>query len=201
MILLAVLSGAAASVAPAQHVGFDLHIGIPAPVVVREEPPRVREERIPPAPGPGYVWLKGHYTWAGNRWAWVQGTWSVPPQPNAVWVEGVWDRHSRQWVESHWEVPPPPPPPPAAYGPPPGPPSGQVIYAEQAPPPPPVEEVVAPRPGPDYVWIGGFYSYERGRHVWHAAHWERPPHGHAVWVEPRWEHREGRYVFTPGFWR
>jgi alpha-mannosidase len=36
--------------------------------------------------------------------------------------------------------------------------------------------------------------------VWVAGHWERPPHPHAVWVEPRWEHRGHGYVFVEGYW-
>jgi hypothetical protein len=28
-----------------------------------------------------------------------------------------------------------------------------------------------------------------------------PPHRHAHWVDHRWEHRNGGYVFVEGHWR
>lgn len=200
LFVLLASAGLGAGALSAGGVSFGLRIGVPAPIVVREAPPRIVEERVPVAPGAAYVWVRGHYTWDRDRWVWVRGAWMMPPQPGAFWVEGKWERRNRQWVEGHWEVPPPPPPPVAVAGPP-GPPPGAVeIYADVAPPPP-VHEVVVARPGPDYLWINGFYAWDHGRHVWRAGHWERPPHGRAAWVEPRWERRGGRYVFIDGYWR
>ncbi len=40
-----------------------------------EPPPRV--EVVPPAPQPGYHWVKGHYRWEGNHWDWVPGHWAA----------------------------------------------------------------------------------------------------------------------------
>jgi hypothetical protein len=34
-----------------------------------------------------------------------------------------------------------------------------------------------------------------------AGHWELPPRGRQAWVEPRWERRDGGYVFVEGSWR
>jgi hypothetical protein len=31
--------------------------------------------------------------------------------------------------------------------------------------------------------------------------WVAPPHEHARWVDHRWEHRNGSYVFVEGHWR
>jgi len=56
-------------------------------------------------------------------------------------------------------------------------------------------------PGPDFVWVGGYWGWSGGRHSWMAGHWERPPHVRAEWVQPRWEHRGRGYVFVRGFWR
>jgi hypothetical protein len=69
------------------------------------------------------------------------------------------------------------------------------------PPPPPQTEVIVASPGPDYVWIGGYWGWSWGHYVWIGDHWDRPAHAHAVWVEPRWEHRGNRYVMTHGYWR
>ncbi|MCG5072694.1 hypothetical protein L5014_04840 [Paraburkholderia sp. RG36] len=39
-----------------------------------EPPPRV--EVVPPAPSPGYQWVKGHYSWEGDHWGWIPGHWA-----------------------------------------------------------------------------------------------------------------------------
>ena len=38
-------------------------------------------------------------------------------------------------------------------------------------------------------------------YVWEPGRWDVPPHEHAVWVAPRWEHRSNGYVFIEGRWR
>jgi hypothetical protein len=201
---LAALCGTALVANADSHLGISLHIGIPAPVVVREAPPprRVIVERHAPAPAQGYVWVEGHYVWEG-RWTWVEGAWVQPPQPGAYWVDGRWDGPSQQWVEGHWEVqqasmPPPPPPPPG----PPGAVASAEFYVNDAPPPPRREVIVErDRPGRDYVWVAGYWGVRGGRRDWIPGHWERPPHPHMTWVEPRWEHRDRGYVFVEGRWK
>jgi hypothetical protein len=74
------------------------------------------------------------------------------------------------------------------------------MYVDSEPPPPQTEVVVA-SPGPDYVWIGGYWGFNSGRREWVRGRWERPPHAHATWVQPRWEHRGHGYVFVRGTWR
>ncbi len=71
--------------------------------VVAEEPPAPRAEVVIAAPGPGYIWLPGEWTW-NHRWVWVSGRWVLPPHPHAVWVRGYWQRHTYGWrhVPGHW---------------------------------------------------------------------------------------------------
>jgi hypothetical protein len=57
------------------------------------------------------------------------------------------------------------------------------------------------RPGPNYVWIGGYHRWDGGAYVWEPGRWEVPPRERAVWVAPRWEHRGGGWVFVEGRWR
>lgn len=66
-------------------------------------PPVAPVEVISYAPGPGYVWVGGHYVWRG-RWVWVPGYWGRPPYGYAVWVPGHWDRRPGGWiwVEGRW---------------------------------------------------------------------------------------------------
>jgi hypothetical protein len=63
-------------------------------------------------------------------------------------------------------------------------------------PPPPRAFVVPGRPGPDFVWVEGYWYPVRGRWVWHDGYWTRPPFAGAFWVTPYWS--GGRFV--GGFW-
>jgi hypothetical protein len=179
--------------AHAQRVSFGVRIGVPAPVVVIGAPPvRRYHEVVVASPGPGYIWIEGHYSWQG-QWVWVPGVWAMPPQPGSYWVTGAYQ--GQNWVEGHWEVaqaaPPGPPPPPTA---------GETIVSDEAPPPPMTETVVGVAPGPDYIWIGGYWGWDHGRRVWMRGRWDHPPRHGAVWIAPRWEHRGGHYVFVRGYW-
>ena len=69
-------------------------------------------------------------------------------------------------------------------------------------PPPPRHEVIIERnrPSRDHVWINGYWMNNHGRREWRAGHWERPPQGRTLWVEPRWEQRGRGYAFVDGYW-
>jgi WXXGXW repeat (2 copies) len=77
------------------------------------------------------------------------------------------------------------------------------IHVEDAPPPPRREVVVeSHRPGPDYVWVGGYWDGAPGRYTWVNGHWDRPPHGHARWFAPHWERdHDGHFHQIRGEWR
>ena len=52
-------------------------------------------------------------------------------------------------------------------------------------------------PGPDYLWINGYW-YPNGRHYrWHDGYWTRPAYEGAQWVEPR---HDGRQYYA-GYWQ
>ena len=57
------------------------------------------------------------------------------------------------------------------------------------------------RPSRDHVWIAGYHRWDGNAYVWQAGRWEAPPHPHAVWIAPRWEHRHDGYYFREGRWR
>jgi len=65
-----------------------------------------------------------------------------------------------------------------------------------APPPPRVVRVRPVSPGPDYVWVDGYWYPVHGRYVWHGGYWTRPPYAGAVWVGP---HHDGHQYFE-GYW-
>src|SRR4051812_27659913 len=45
-----------------------------------------------------------------------------------------------------------------------------------APPPPRVMRVRPMAPGPDYIWVDGYWYPERGRYHWHQGYWTRRPY-------------------------
>jgi hypothetical protein len=52
------------------------------------------------------------------------------------------------------------------------------------------------RPGPDFVWVDGYWYPSGGRYKWHAGYWTRPPYEGARWVAP---HHDGQQFFD-GYW-
>src|SRR5258708_5243878 len=69
-----------------------------------------------------------------------------------------------------------------------------------APPPALRQEVVIARPGPDFVWVRGLGEGGGGRggYAWPPGAGVRPPHAHAVWIEPRYEFRRRHHFFARG---
>jgi hypothetical protein len=65
-----------------------------------------------------------------------------------------------------------------------------------APPPPRVVAVVPARPGPEFIWVEGYWYPVGGRYRWHEGYWTRPPYAGARWVGPR--HDGDR--FFEGYW-
>jgi hypothetical protein len=43
-------------------------------------PPPARVEFVPEEPVDGAVWVDGQWQWLGRDWAWVYGSWVIPPK-------------------------------------------------------------------------------------------------------------------------
>jgi hypothetical protein len=102
-VVLAALIAAPAATANAQ-VSFGIRIG---------PPPAPRAYRVPPRPGPDYVWVEGYQYPVGKSYKWHDGYWTRPPYAGAYWIEpyhwggryyaGHWDggrgvvRHDHHW--------------------------------------------------------------------------------------------------------
>jgi hypothetical protein len=78
----------------------------------------------------------------------------------------------------------------------------RTVYVQSPPPavPAPPPEAVVVTPGPAYVWVPGYWSWN-GSWVWVAGHYVVPPHPRAVWVGPHWGHGPHGYVWIRGYWR
>lgn len=65
--------------------------------------------------------------------------------------------------------------------------------------PPPAPRVVTFRPatpGPDYLWVEGYWAPVGNHYKWHDGYWSRPPYLGALWVAPR---HDGKRFFA-GYW-
>jgi hypothetical protein len=73
------------------------------------------------------------------------------------------------------------------------------VYAPVAPPAP-YYEVQPALPFAGAIWIGGFWNWAGGRHVWVPGHYERPRPGYR-WSPQRWERSpRGGWNLQGGIW-
>jgi hypothetical protein len=90
-LALSTLLLAPASAAHGQ-ISFGIHIG---------EPPAPRAYRVPPRPGPDYMWVEGYQYPEGGRYKWHDGYWTRPPYDGAYWVEPY--HVDSQYFAGRWE--------------------------------------------------------------------------------------------------
>jgi len=50
----------------------------------------------------------------------------------------------------------------------------EVSYVQVAPPPPRME-MITPVPGPEFMWVEGYWGWQVNQYYWVPGHWERPP--------------------------
>jgi len=76
--------------------------GCAATVYAPGPPPEAKVEVQPAPPGPGAVWVAGHWVWHGNAYVWQSGYWEK--NPKGRWVTGHWKKTPRGhvWVAGHW---------------------------------------------------------------------------------------------------
>jgi hypothetical protein len=90
-LALSVIILASASAAHAQ-VSFGIRIG---------QPPAPRAYRVPPQPGPDYVWVEGYQYPQGSRYVWHDGYWTRPPYEGAYWVAPYYN--GGRYYAGQWE--------------------------------------------------------------------------------------------------
>jgi hypothetical protein len=77
---------------------------------------------------------------------------------------------------------------------------GEQVIVKVAPPRA-VVEVRGRSPHEGYVYQRGYHRWDGNAYAWQPGIWAEPPHAHARWVDHRWDHRNGAYVYTEGHWR
>jgi len=58
----------------------------------------------------------------------------------------------------------------------------------------------AARPGPDYVWVAGFWDWDGARWRWIPGRWELRVEPEAYWIAPRYVRSDRGYIYEPGHW-
>jgi hypothetical protein len=91
--------------------------------------------------------------------------------------------------------------PPVAASTPPALPTTMVVTEVGSAPPPAIVETVVVSPGPEYVWVPGYWRWYGHSWGWIRGAWVIPPHHGVVWVEGRWGRRFGRVMWVEGHWR
>jgi hypothetical protein len=72
--------------------------------------------------------------------------------------------------------------------------------AVSGPPPKPIEEQRPPQPGPQAVWIAGYWHWTGMQYTWVPGHWEAGRPGER-WHAPVYSLRDGTYFYEPGAWQ
>jgi hypothetical protein len=80
-----------ASAASAQ-INFGIRIGAP---------PAPHAYRVPPQPGPEYMWVEGYQYPQGSSYRWHDGYWTRPPYEGAYWVAPY--HVEGKYFEGRWE--------------------------------------------------------------------------------------------------
>lgn len=78
---------------------------------------------------------------------------------------------------------------------------GDDVYVVDAAPAPRTEVIVGPAPGPNYVWVNGYWGRYRNNWYWVKGRWAARPRPQAVWVSGRWDHQPRGYRWSHGHWR
>ena len=66
--------------------------------------------------------------------------------------------------------------------------------------PPLRQEVMTARPGPNHMWIKGYWHHTGQAWSWYDGRWSEPPRAHATWVGARYQKVRGGTRYTPGHW-
>jgi hypothetical protein len=150
------------------------------------QPPAPMAETKPPAPYADSYWIPGYWAWDGGQFQWTGGHWEQS-RPNMLYQSAYWSNDRGSWIfhPGYWQPESPAPGAAPAY----------ITVA----PPLPVAEVIPVAPYPDYIWIGGFWSWRLNHHVWVGGHWEAPHPGY-FWAPGHWTHYSGGWGFSGGYW-
>jgi len=80
-----------------------------------------------------------------------------------------------------------------------GPPAGRVYVAVG--PPPERVEVIGVAPSPGFVWVRGYWRYDRDGYVWVPGRWVALDRRYREWVPGHWKRDRRGWFWVEGRWR
>ncbi len=77
-----------------------------------------------------------------------------------------------------------------------------VAFATSVAPPPLPAYSQATLPGPGYIWVPGYWAWDREGYYWTPGAWAHPPAADMLWTPGywAWNDRDRDYVFHSGYW-
>jgi hypothetical protein len=60
--------------------------------------------------------------------------------------------------------------------------------------------VQPPIPGPDYIWVPGYWAWDNDDYYWVPGTWVLAPYPGLLWTPGYWGWRDGIYVWNAGYW-
>lgn len=81
--------------------------------------------------------------------------------------------------------------------------AGGNCYVKVRPTGPTVVVHAGPRPGPNHVWVDGYWAWNPGpgRYDWVAGSWRIPPGRYTVWVPGHWKKTRYGWYWVDGHWK
>lgn len=77
---------------------------------------------------------------------------------------------------------------------------GERVYVRTGPPAARVE-VIGVAPARGYVWVGGYWNWDRRAYVWVPGRWVAPARGYHRWQPGHWVHDRRGWYWIDGRWR
>ena len=77
--------------------------------------------------------------------------------------------------------------------------AGVFVSVSFAPPPLPVYTLPLV-PGPNYIWVPGYWAYARDDYYWVPGTWVLAPRPGLLWTPGYWGWSDGLYVWHAGYW-
>ena len=75
------------------------------------------------------------------------------------------------------------------------------IFVGFGPPHPLYFGAIGYAPGPDYVWVDGYWAWDGYQYVWIDGYWALAPYANALWTPGFWAPRHNGFVWFNGYWR
>ena len=70
----------------------------------------------------------------------------------------------------------------------------------EAPPCQPIDDERPEQPGPEHVWVTGYWWWTNMNYMWVPGYWAVPPYKNYVYVSGHWAYTGNRWVYHRGGW-